>query len=189
MLIYFEGKILAVYIFICFICTVFWVRRTRSEYRYLKCLFIVVFFIYLYFVIQVTQFPILQTENMQGVLGENIGASINLIPFKRILNVTSLYNIILTVPIGLLIPILNEKTMSRKSKIFMIILPGLMIEGGQLMQLAVIGYTLRIIDIDDIICNSAGVCVGYAAFCVLQILTKGVSDFKIIKFLNRGQLK
>ncbi len=189
MLIYFEGKILAAYIFACLICTVFVIKRTKHEYRYLKCLFLIIFFIYLYFVIRITQFPILQTENMQEVLGENIRASINLIPFKRILNVTSLYNIILTMPIGLLIPILNEKNMSRKSEIFMIILPGLMIEGGQLMQLAVIGYTLRIIDIDDIICNSAGVCVGYAMFCALQILTKRVSGSKIVKFLNRGQLK
>ena len=187
--IYFEGEILAVYIFICFICTVFWIKRTRSEYRCVKCLLIIIFFIYLYFVIKLTQFPILQTENMEAVLGENIRNNINMIPFRRILNITSLYNIILTVPVGLLIPALNEKAMSMKYKILMILLPGLLIEGGQLMQMVVIGYTLRIIDIDDIICNSAGVCAGYVIFCILQVMTKRVSNLKIIKFLNRGQVK
>ena len=69
--------------------------------------FIVVFFVYLYFAIKITQFPIFQTENMKEVLGGNIYASINMIPFKSIFNLTSLYNIILTVPVGLLMPVLK----------------------------------------------------------------------------------
>ena len=182
---FFSGKILVVYIVICIICSIFYLRKTKSEFRNLEVLFIVVFFVYLYFVIKITQFPIFQTENMKEVLGGNIYASINMIPFKSIFNLTSLYNIILTMPVGLLVPVLKRKKMTMQSILFMIILPGLIIEGGQFVQLLVIGYTLRVIDINDIICNSIGVLAGYTVFWALQKITARISDIKIIEFLNK----
>ena len=66
---FFSGKILVVYIVICIICSIFYLRKTKSEFRNLEVLFIVVFFVYLYFAIKITQFPIFQTENMKEVLG------------------------------------------------------------------------------------------------------------------------
>ena len=182
---FFSGKILVVYIVICIICSIFYLRKTKSEFRNLEVLFIVVFFVYLYFAIKITQFPIFQTENMKELLGGNIYASINMIPFKSIFNLTSLYNIILTVPVGLLMPVLKRKKMTMQSILLMIILPGLIIEGGQFVQLLVIGYTLRVIDINDIICNNIGVLAGYTVFLALQKITARISDIRIIEFLNK----
>ena len=82
-------------------------------------------------------------------------------------------------------PVLKRKKMTMQSILLMIILPGLIIEGGQFVQLLVIGYTLRVIDINDIICNSIGVLAGYTVFWALQKITARISDIKIIEFLNK----
>ena len=106
---FFEGKILAGYILIyaCFLI-LYGIRRKKTELP-LYALWGVLFGIYLYFAIRITQFPIMQTPGMAEALGGNMAASVHLVPFADIVNRTSLYNIILTLPMGFFIPLLCRK--------------------------------------------------------------------------------
>lgn len=185
---FFSGKILAVYIFMSLLFGAFLLKRTEGRYRFLQGSFIIIFIVYLYFVIKITQFPIFQTENMKAVLSGHISSSINLVPFKDIFSLTSLYNIILTIPFGFLVPILKRSAMNIRSVILMVILPGLLIEIGQFVQLIVIGYTLRIVDINDIMCNSAGVISGYIILQVFKMITGKISDHPIAEFINKSKI-
>ena len=54
--------------------------------------------------------------------------------------------------------------MKKAGKILLFLLPGFLIELSQLFQLLVIGYTLRVIDVNDLICNAAGTVIGYFIF-------------------------
>ena len=59
---------------------------------------------------------------------------------------------------------ISEPTRRKIGKILLFFLPGILIELAQLMQLIVIGYTLRVIDINDLICNTLGTALGYVLF-------------------------
>ena len=89
----------------------------------------------------------------------------NLIPFKNIVNSSSLYNIILTVPFGFLLPFICRMNLLK------LLLAGIGFSGilELLQALAGIlaGYSTRVIDINDLICNTAGAAAGYGLFLIL----------------------
>ena len=171
---FFEGKILAGYVVIyAALILLYGIRRKKTELP-LYAAAGILFGIYLYFVIRITQFPIMQSDGMEEALGGNIWRSISLIPFRDIAGRTNLYNIILTVPMGFFVPLLCRKRMKKAGKILLFLLPGFLIELSQLFQLLVIGYTLRVIDVNDLICNAAGTVIGYFIF---RAVRSGISIF------------
>lgn len=91
------------------------------------------------------------------------------------MNITSLLNIVATIPIGFFIPLIANKRIGKLKMIFYAILSGLIIETLQLMQLLIIGYTMRIIDINDIIFNGTGVLAGYLLYLVFLTLALKLS--------------
>lgn len=163
---FFEGKLLIAYIIICIgIITI--VLKNTKQYKYIRLICLLVFFTYLYYLIDITQFPIYMSPSMEEELGGNILKFIHLIPITDIFNITSLYNIIAALPMGFLIPLIFRNKFSLKKMTLISICTGIILELGQLCQLLIIGYTLRQIDIDDIICNAIGVIFGYFTFKVL----------------------
>lgn len=100
----------------------------------------------------------------------------NLIPFKNIVNSSSLYNIILTVPFGFLLPFICRMNLLK------LLLAGIGFSGilELLQALAGIlaGYSTRVIDINDLICNTAGAAAGYGLFLILYMAVRKISEKK-----------
>lgn len=138
-----------------------------------RLLFIALFGFYLLCVIRWTVFPIyifparaLQVRFMDGV---------NLIPFYfgpftplAFAWPGLLLNTLLTMPVGFGISFITRFRVQH--------LPGLVvafgvgIEGVQLLISLILGYAYRTIDVNDVICNSLGVLLGYAAFRIFARL-------------------
>lgn len=108
---------------------------------------------------------------MLNFSGTSAGHGPNFVPFKTILpyllghkgliiaGVNLIGNIALLVPIGFIVPFINQK-LNWKSSLFVAIISGLTIE----MMQVVLG--VGIFDIDDILLNALGVMVGYWAFLI-----------------------
>ncbi|MED1202224.1 VanZ family protein [Heyndrickxia acidicola] len=142
----------------------------------------VLLLIYILLVIKVTMFPILinstRTEELTML-------SINLIPlvsiFSEIGQIGTAYdgdsifviklilrnvggNILLLMPLGFLAPILWSRFRSLKSVLLLGLLVSISIESLQLVEMAAGIGSGRAADIDDVICNTTGACIGYYIF-------------------------
>lgn len=143
--------------------TVFLRLKRKKTFAYI--FFFTIFFIYLVGVIKFTQFPIYLSEYMRAEIGQTVWRDMNLIPLialkYRALN-TSLLNILLTIPFGFGLPFVSNLRFRRviiAGAIFSIILEFL-----QLAIALIVGFTFRVVDINDVIFNTIGVVVGYALF-------------------------
>lgn len=92
------------------------------------------------------------------------------------MNSSSLYNIILTVPFGFLLPFICRMNLLK------LLLAGIGFSGilELLQALAGIlaGYSTRVIDINDLICNTAGAAAGYGLFLILHMAVQKISEKK-----------
>ena len=75
-------------------------------------------------------------------------------------------NVLLFVPLGVLLPVLNRKFNSLSHILLSGLLGSVAIEGSQLLISLVLGFNYRTFDVDDIILNTLGTVVG---FCLLQL--------------------
>lgn len=149
-------------------------RRRGCGWPFLACL--AVFFVYLMAVAARTLFPITIDPEMARVLSEE-GVTYfnraNLIPFwfgpyatAESISLAMGQNILLTMPFGFGI---NFVARTRKWHfIWLPALVGLSIEGLQLVISLLLGYPYRVIDVNDLIANAAGVLLGYAFFRVFR---------------------
>jgi glycopeptide antibiotics resistance protein len=80
----------------------------------------------------------------------------------------SLGNVLLLMPVGLYLPFLAPRASHLGTLMLVGLCASLLIEFSQLAISAVLGYTYKIADIDDVILNTVGVAVGYAAFRVIR---------------------
>ncbi len=134
-----------------------------------------VFWLYLMMVAALTIFPLflpLEGESRRSV-GE-IMARVNLVPFHQMpggrlpfrLRGEMVANILMTIPFGLLFPLLARV----KPWLFPIIALGIgmAIELTQLTMNLYSGNTFRVTDINDVIFNFTGAIIGYGIYLILR---------------------
>lgn len=166
---FFDFKVVVISIIAYLILLLISIKKGKAEFGFI--FFFTLLYIYFNIVIKYTQFPIYNDEFQREVLGPvTFGRDINLIPFKDALNMTSLLNIILTVPLGFLLPFIIKRSWTK------ILLSGvifsLLMEIGQLVSGLWAGYTSRVIDINDVIFNTLGTLFGYVFFIVILRIAK-----------------
>lgn len=143
--------------------------KKRGSFEYL--LFFTIFYVYLYKVLDYTlfqfQFQLLQYF-MPGRLilqGYTAGENINLIPLIALAPgdlKTSFLNILLLVPFGFGLPFITNFCM--KKTVVVGALFSATIEFLQLVSALTAKITFRIVDINDVIFNTAGAAIGYILF-------------------------
>ena len=132
--------------------------------------FFIIMYVYLCYVVYLTQFPIYATEGMKIAFGgQNVWREMNLVPLKSIIinfSVDSVLNILLTIPFGFALPFLFKITWRNTTLAGICI--GTLIELGQLISALIVGFTIRHINIDDVILNLAGTIIGYVVFLIFK---------------------
>lgn len=185
MVITFNYKISVIFI-ICLLLIVCILKLKLKRNNY-QILFFAVAYIYMMFIIYETQFPIfIQNTLMEKELGGlKFGRDINIIPLKDIINMTSILNIILFIPVGFVMGFVIKNNIKWTLIIGSII--SALIEICQLMINIFIGYNFRVTDINDIICNTAGAAIGYIIMVLFVKIVRKVfaeSDEKIICYIK-----
>ena len=175
-------------IFVLYIIVIVYLAKVRKKtLPYL--VFFTLLFIYITEVFNYTQFPIIVNPDMDGNLWNNI----NYIPFYHFTVEdiwTSLMNIVLAGPFGFLLPFLARIS---KGKIILLgVLFGMVIETTQFIVGGVLGYTLRVIDINDIIFNFIGVILGYGVYNIFVWVIRKIAGKqggqvnRLFKFIMEG---
>ena len=146
-----------------------WRKNRNVNSLFFRCIFLV----YLFFLLDITFFPI-SVNSSYTSLEEGFRFGINWIPFNwdfsflpHIVFWQIIQNILLTVPFGFGISFVLQL----KPQFLLWIVPavGISIELVQFLISLTIGYTYRIIDINDVILNALGVLIGYSLFRVFGI--------------------
>lgn len=109
----------------------------------------------------VTIFPLAYFNND---LPANLWQTINLVPFRGILRWENMMALVLTIPLGVAWPWV-WKVPNALKMLPAVLIPGLFIECMHLLSgLLSGGYALRAVDINEYICYSLGVALGYLLF-------------------------
>ena len=145
--------------------------------------------VYITLVIAITLFPLpTSIEFIQLMRLDNISTN-NLIPFKSIYNLIKLNtvnvilknilgNILLLVPLGFIIPLMQKKFTNIKSIFISSLIFSLIIESMQFIISIILGYNYKVVDIDDIILNIMGGIIGYILYKLVCIIFE-LNDKKI----------
>lgn len=150
------------------------IKRKVPIHRQLLSL---LFFAYLLVVVDITLFPIPYAH-----YGRNLQEN-NLIPFKTIMGILksgSLSNdlsniggnVLLFAPFGFLLPLLFRKQNSYTRILLFGFLGTLCVESSQFIISAILGFTYRSFDVDDLICNTVGALLGYLILSSCKFLLK-----------------
>ena len=151
-----------------------WFLWRKKHKAPLYLLLFSIFFVYAYKVVDYTllQFQsLLLLKHFKPQLrlnGLTAQASINLIPLVSLTHAdleTSLLNVLLMMPFGFGLPFLVDLRM--KQVVIIGALSSISIELLQFITGLLGGMTFRVADINDVIFNTLGVAVGYAAFAGL----------------------
>ena len=139
-----------------------------------------IFAIYLLFAIDEVYLPIYFGGGFEGE-AVDISANLNLIPFYfgrfgtlQSSLMTLILNVILTIPFGFGISFIAP--IKPKTILWLAPLVGLITEGGQLLIMFFQPYSLRIVDINDVLMNTLGVIVGYILFRVFAYMYLWLTD-------------
>lgn len=156
------------------IVLLFW----RRGFSYI--FFASIFATYLLFAIDEVYLPIYFGGGFDGE-AVDISANLNLIPFYfgrfgtlQSSLMTLILNVILTIPFGFGISFIAP--IKPKTILWLAPLVGLITEGGQLLIMFFQPYSLRIVDINDVLMNALGVIVGYILFRVFAYMYLWLTD-------------
>ena len=141
---------------------------------------------YFILIIYKTQFPIfINNDVMETELGGiKLGRDVNLIPFKDFAHMTSLLNIVMFIPIGILQGFVVKNNW--KKTIIVGFILSLVVESSQLLVNMLIGYNFRTFDVNDLIFNTIGALIGYLIlFGIISLLKKvKSSDNRIVEYIK-----
>lgn len=144
---------------------VLWYFRKKKGYSLVEMSFLALFFAYLVGVASKTLFPIYIDSSMREAAGQNVWEHMRLIPFVDLTKndvKTSLLNILLFIPFGFLLLFFRR---FRLSQIMLYsLLSSMTIEFLQFAFAFVSGFTLRFIDVNDVIFNVFGAGLGIILF-------------------------
>lgn len=103
---------------------------------------------------------------INGFKEQVFNPNINLIPFREVINLGFLFNIVCFIPIGFLCPIISRGYEKIKYAFLFGISISLVIEISQLFTVN------RATDIDDLLANSLGTMIGYIIFTLVSKRTR-----------------
>ena len=148
-----------------------------------------IFAIYLLFAIEEVFLPIHFGGELVGMEAIDISANLNLIPFYfgrfgtlQSSLMTLFLNIVLTMPFGFGISFVMP--IKPKTILWLAPLVGLITEGGQLLIMFFQPYSLRIVDINDVLMNALGVVLGYGLFRIFAYLYLWLTDRFALKHVG-----
>ncbi len=167
----------------------FFIRRIKRHDTAVQCIASLLFCAYLISIIGIVFFPIMFEVAIPTF---TFKSAINIIPFKTILEIQRnlsfstfskqvFGNVILFIPFGFFIPLVNEKAQKISYIITISFLASLGIELVQLVIDIITQHLNRIVDIDDIILNVFGAIIGFGLLkltkMVLNKLDCNILDF------------
>lgn len=153
-----------------------------------KHILVFLFAIYIITVFSVTMFPLpIQSSLIREIIKYHLYGENNIIPFKDILFMISYDdlhtiikqidgNILLLTPFGFLLPLIFNSCSFGRTLLFGFLF-SVLIECSRFVMSLIIGYSYRTTDIDDVILNTIGVCLGHL---ILFVLSKSFK-FKTIR--------
>lgn len=161
------------------VCYLIWCWFIHKKYHKEKIYYIysTIMFIYFMVLIKVTLFPIMMIDGMPS----NVKGNVNFIPFVNGIGRTDILNLIMTIPFGIGMPFVSKINSLTRSAISGAVLGGCIELIQYIEPFLTGGFTLRTIDINDVIFNCAGSIVGF-------ILLYGVAQFVCHLNLNDKKL-
>lgn len=145
-------------------------------------LFSTVFYAYLVGIASKTMFPIFLDESMRLSIGNNVWERVNLIPLVGLTTDEikfSVLNVLLFIPLGYLLPFVLSDNRLRRVMIIGFVFSSI-IEFIQLIIGLSIGFSVRYVDVNDVIFNTLGCLMGYVVFVIC--------GFVLSRLINRGIL-
>ncbi|WP_235822129.1 VanZ family protein [Gottfriedia luciferensis] len=168
---FFNGWIL--YGSIIIVLMILFVLRVKFKKDMVYLFFFSIMSIYLCYVLNYTQFPIYVSETYRNLIGLHLSRNLNLVPLINLTKEdyeTSLLNVLMTIPFGFGLPFITKSTF-KKIAIAGLFL-GIILESLQGFIGLLNGYTMRIVDINDLIFNFTGSLIGYSIFKLFSYLYK-----------------
>ncbi|MCH5278797.1 MAG: VanZ family protein [Christensenellaceae bacterium] len=187
----FWGCIVLSLIPILILTVVFLVRR-GNVWRYI---FEAALAVYLIFAASYTICPIYFYGPIRESFIENgwkLRDCIYLVPFTDGISLDDLLNVVLTFPLGFLLPLVKKRFIWKHAAIAGLIF-GFGVELMQLLTAAFQGFTFKYVDVSDVICNFIGTMLGWlviAAFILLaQRLYKDTKNSSIVGYITERNVK
>ncbi len=152
--------------------------------------------VYLIFAISYTIFPIYFSNSSVREdfvrAGWTLRKCIHLIPFEDGVTMDDLLNVVLTFPLGFLMPLVKKRFTWRHAALAGLIF-SLGVELIQLLTTAMQGFTFHYVDTTDVICNLAGTMLGYlVVFLAIQLIKRycaGDDEKKLLGYIASRTLK